>query len=52
MKATEKWPTFFQVKRISDSVLGQAFNVYLIVSVVNAEPIAGGEQGPGAARDN
>ena len=35
MKATEKWPTFFRVEQISDSVLSQAFSVYLIVGVVN-----------------
>jgi len=39
MKATERWPTYFQVERISGSVLGQAFNVYLIVGVVNASQL-------------
>jgi len=31
----EKWPTYFRVSRISDSVLSQAFTLYFIVGVVN-----------------
>ena len=35
MKTLEKWPTYFCVSKISDSVLSKAFTLYFIVGVVN-----------------
>lgn len=35
MKTLEKWPTYFRVSRISDSVLSKAFTLYFIVGVVS-----------------
>lgn len=33
MKSTEKWPTFFRVEKISESVVGDVFVLYMVIDV-------------------
>jgi len=35
MKNDEKWPARFEVVRISESLLSEVFNIYLVVCVAN-----------------
>ena len=39
MKNEEKWPTYFHVVKIVDSVLSKILNIYLIVGVVNKKQL-------------
>ena len=40
MKSEEKWPAKFEVIKISESILREILNIYLIVCVANKNQIA------------
>jgi hypothetical protein len=39
MKNEERWPAKCEITRISDSLLGEVFNIFLIVCIANREQI-------------